>query len=119
MARTPNARPTADGVDPAAHVPADQTENRSSTATDTLPTAEASLENARRNDEAVDGTEAGVKAGSAAFASAEKITVKTTGNFNLMDPFTGFTIDANSEGEEVIKTTFIIDKLASGELEEA
>jgi hypothetical protein len=52
-------------------------------------------------------------------SAVEKVKVKTSGDFNLMDPFTGAHIDANSDGEEVIKTSWVADKLETGELVEA
>lgn len=52
-------------------------------------------------------------------SAVEKVTVKTTGDFNLQDPFTLAVIDANSDGVEVVKTSFIADKIAAGQLEEA
>lgn len=52
-------------------------------------------------------------------SNVEKVKVKTSGDFNLMDPFTGAHIDANSDGEDVIKTSWVADKLETGELVEA
>lgn len=48
--------------------------------------------------------------------TGDKIKVKTTGDFNLMDVINAQHIDANEE-TEVRETQFILDKIASGELE--
>lgn len=115
MAKTPNAPAVAPNVDPAEHQPAPPVAEPTLT-----PAPEPSPAEAPPTVEPIPA-EGVVKEGSAAFVApdAEKVKVKTTGNFNLMDPFTGATIDANSDGQEVIKSQFIVDKLASKELEEA
>ncbi|MGN6820262.1 MAG: hypothetical protein ACTHJR_16485 [Sphingomonas sp.] len=51
-------------------------------------------------------------------ATGEKIKVKTTGEFLLYDPYTLEVIEADSEGTEVTRTSFIDMKLESGELKE-
>lgn len=51
-------------------------------------------------------------------SDAPKISVRTTGDFMLIDPYTGQEI--NHEGTtEVFKTTFVQDRLENGDLEEA
>lgn len=122
MSRTPNARPTADNVDPpvAERNPVEPTSITSTSSVSTAG-AEASTANAERQDELVTPVDDGVKTGSAPFVTGETIRVKTSGNFNLMDPFTGKTIDANDDAnkEAIPLTEFIKDKLATGELVEA
>lgn len=50
-------------------------------------------------------------------STVEKIKVKTTGEFNLMDPYSGAHIGAGEE-VEVVKTTFIQGRIDAKELEE-
>lgn len=91
--RTSSAKPTADQVDPA----------------QPQETPEAKVEEhpeVAREDQV------------APAPSGETIKVKTTGDFNLMDVINGQHIDANVE-TEVRETQFILDKIASGELERA
>jgi hypothetical protein len=52
-------------------------------------------------------------------SQVEKKTVKTTGKFLLQDPWTGTIIDENSDGTEVVVTSFIRNRLENGDLEEA
>jgi hypothetical protein len=47
---------------------------------------------------------------------AEKVKVKTSGDFNLMDPFSGRHIDANSDGDEIPLTTWVQNQLDNGRL---
>lgn len=89
--RTNNARPTAEGVDPIKPV---------------------------KDETPATAPDATVSEGSAAFATGEKGKFKTSGSFVLMDPFTGKHFDETSD-EEVVVTSFIVDKLNSGELIEA
>jgi len=49
---------------------------------------------------------------------AEKIRVRTTGQFMLQDPYSLDTIEPGDAGAEVIRTAFIDDRLAAGQLEE-
>jgi len=118
MARnTPPAteRPTADGVDPITPTP-EQAVGKSPDAVDdgaalakTAPDLQTRADSEAGIDYAVPGSDPSV---------AEKIKVKTTGNFNLMDPYTGAHIGADDESVEVVKTSFIEQRLASKELEE-
>lgn len=91
--RTPAAKPTADQVDPA------QPQETVNAQADEHP------EVPKEQDVAPTPT-------------GEKVKVKTTGDFNLMDVSRGQFIDANEE-PEVFETQFILDKIASGELERA
>lgn len=119
MARpsTQNARPTADGVDP---IQPERTNNDSFTSDATRPVNPSpapaptpAAEPERTGEAGVDFAVPGNDP-----STVEKITVKTTGEFNLMDPWTGSHIGAGEE-VEVVKSQFIADKLESGELEEA
>jgi hypothetical protein len=49
---------------------------------------------------------------------AEKVTVKTSGSFMLIDPYNGneFTAD---EAKTVVKTAFVSERLNAGQLVEA
>lgn len=49
---------------------------------------------------------------------AERLTVRTTGNFMLQDPYSLDTIDDRKEGVPVVRTSFIDSRLAAGQLEE-
>lgn len=111
MAKTPNARPTAEGVDPIEQrdppAPAPAPEPAADPAPVTVP------DDPKPKDETVEapfapGTDPSV---------AEKISVKTTGDFNLMDPWTGTHIRADSEGTELVKTQWVADQLEAKRLE--
>lgn len=52
-------------------------------------------------------------------SNVEKLKVKTSGDFNLMDPFTGAHIDANADSVELVVTSWVTDKLETGELVKA
>lgn len=47
------------------------------------------------------------------------VKVRTSGNFNLMDPMTGIHFDANAKSVSTPLTPFVVQRLESGDLEEA
>lgn len=51
-------------------------------------------------------------------SNVEKLTVKTTGEFSLQDPYTGTHISKGSE-TEVVVTAFIRGRIEIGDLEKA
>lgn len=105
--QTSAAKVDAPQVDPQDELPHD----RDSTTTDT---ATAAVPMTKEGEPGIDHAVSGADP-----SNVEKKTVKTSGEFTLIDPWTGTAIDANSKGTEVVVTTFIRERLKVGDLVEA
>lgn len=105
--QTAAAQESAPQVDPAPE--ADLPKDRDSTLTQTADAQPKEREGEPGVDYAVPGADP---------SNVEKITVKTSGEFTLQDPWTGKTI-RKGEKTEVVVTTFIRDRLENGDLVKA
>jgi hypothetical protein len=125
MAKTPNARPTADGVDPITPVPegdgvtkTQNPETLAQTTPDTAPASDAApVEGAKTlNEQSPNLTkEDDTKPlpGNGSEVETTMITVKTKDkNVILMDPFSGYHVE--HDAVEVPVTSWINDELAEG-----
>jgi len=72
----------------------------------------------RPADQTPDAGEGGTVAPGTDPANVEKITVRTTGDHMFSDPYTREQVDAG-ETKSIIRSTFVENAIASGQLEEA